>query len=67
MRLKSNYRRNLDINKSASYLFFKVLIGSFVFYVDFRLNFKDVDILVFLAFARINGFQIGWPSYSTMG
>ena len=62
MRLKSDYRRNLDINKSASCLFFKVFIGSFVFYIDFRLNFKDVDILVILAFARINGFQIGWPS-----
>jgi hypothetical protein len=30
---------------------------SFVFYVDFRLNFKDVDILVFLAFARICRFS----------
>jgi len=41
------------------------LIISFAFCVGVKLNFKDVEILVFLAFARMVGFQIGRPSYSS--
>jgi hypothetical protein len=46
---------------SASDLLYKTLIISFAFCVGVKLNFKDVEILVFLAFARMVGFQIGRP------